>query len=96
MGWPASVVACHMFRTRRARAGVLTRSEMRSHSWDSERPRESVSREGRLRSDWRTENGRQMARAEAETEKASQTRVNSARARERDSRGPPLNWRAGV
>jgi len=94
--WPASVVACHMLQTRRARAGVLTRSEMRSHSRDSVRPQESVSREGRLRSDCRTANVRQMARAEAGTEIASQTRVNSARARVKDSRGPPPNLRAGV
>jgi len=96
VGWPASVVACHMLWTRRARAGLLTRAKMRSHSWDSVRPRESVSREGRLRSDWRTANGRQVVQAEARTEKASQALVNSERARERDSRGPPLNMQSGV
>ena len=96
VGWPASVMACHMLRTWMARAGLLKRAKMRSHSWDAVRPRESVSREGRLRSDWRTANGRQVARAEARTEKASKTRVNSEQARERDSSGPPLNWHSGV
>jgi len=82
-------IVCHCSRMRSVRAAEWTQECMTSHRASSRRARESWKREGRLCSVLRRAKGRNVARRERGTWKASRMLAKGLRVRERDSESAP-------